>query len=282
MHRRSLLFTIFALIVFAACSDDDESPHVPATPVPETLVAADENGDVYTVDAATGADVLLIDTSMDNSGTIVDLGKVSSMVYAPAMSRWLLGTGGTSDCGGCIQLLNTATGVATTLGAGVGEGISGLAINPADGRIYTFSSDATSGPMWEVDPADGSFTELFDNVETGGSAGNGVTFSGGVLYHIGDDELYSVDPATGNSTKIATLSFVGFPAFQGSRQPIGSLATRASDGAVFGILKDGGGQNSTTATYLVRVNVATGETTNVGANTNLLDGLAFVPTAAVP
>jgi len=169
MDRRSLLFSVFALLVFSACSDDDQSPTAPPPSIPETLVAADEKGEIYTVNASTGADILLFDTSTDISGTLVDLGKVSSMVYSTAASRWLSGTGGTSQCGGCIQLLDTATGVATTIGAGVGDGISGLAINPSNGKIYTFSSDATTGPMWEIDPADGSFTELFNNVETGGS-----------------------------------------------------------------------------------------------------------------
>jgi hypothetical protein len=277
---------MFALVLISGCSDDDPTPTQPkSTPSgPETLVAADKNGDIYTVSTSTGADVLRIDTSTDNAGTQVEVGKVSSMVYVPSMSRWLVGTGGNAQCGGCIQLLNAATGVMTTLSSGEGySGISGLAINPNTGKIYSFASDTITGPLWEVSPSDGTFTEVSANVETGGSSGNGTTFSGGILYHIGADELWSVNPTSGASTMIATLTFSGFPTFQGSPQPIGSLTTRASDGAVFGILKDGGGSSSgAIVTYLVRVNVSTGNVTNVGANTNLLDGLAFVPTTVLP
>ena len=290
MYKYSLLFFMFAMLLVSACSDNDSSNGTtttttePRPTVPETLVAADENGDIFTVNASTGADDLRIVTMTDDAGTMVSLGKVSSMVYVPSMSKWLIGTGGNGFCAGCIQELDTTTGKATTLSTGVTfmSGISGLAINPVDGKIYTLASDSTSGPIWKIDPVDGSFTELFSDVVTGGSAGNGITYAGDVLYHIGDDELYSVDPATGDSSMIATLSFTGFPMFVGNRQPIASLTTRASDGAVFGILKDGGGGGNTQATYLVRVNVTTGEITNVGANANLLDGLAFVPTAALP
>lgn len=102
-----------------------------------------------------------------------------------------------------------------------------------------------------------------------------------MLYVAGGDKLTRIDVAALDDDLVGTFSFSGFPTFASSSQTIGSMATRASDGVVFGILKDGGGQGSTSATFLVRINLETAVVTNVGANTNLLDGLAYVPTELV-
>ena len=57
------------------------------------------------------------------------------------------------------------------------------------------------------------------------------------------------------------------------------MATRPSDGAVFGILMDGGRSGTLQNTFLVRVNIETAEITYVGSHATMLDGLAFVPSS---
>ena len=59
------------------------------------------------------------------------------------------------------------------------------------------------------------------------------------------------------------------------------MTTRQSDGVVFGILKDGGRSGNLQPTFLVTVDLATAEITNVGAHTGLMDGLAFIMTSLI-
>jgi hypothetical protein len=46
--------------------------------------------------------------------------------------------------------------------------------------------------------------------------------------------------------------------------------------------KDGGGISNIQVTYLVTVDLSTAVLTNVGVQTELMDGLAFVPTSVLP
>ena len=76
------------------------------------------------------------------------------------------------------------------------------------------------------------------------------------------------------------MTYTGFPApFTETSQTIGSMTTRPSDGAVFGILKDGGRSGTLQPTFLVRINTETAEITYVGSHSLPLDGLAFVPSS---
>jgi len=278
----SVTLCVLALIpLLAACGSDSTGPDDELPIV--TLVAADRDGDIYTINEATGADALVINTTTQNStGTMVDVGVVSSMLYVPSTELWWLGTGGNGECDGCIQTLDPTTGVATTLQqVNSGGGVSGLALHPTTGAIYTWRSDATD-ELFELDATTGDLNSLFSSLAPPYS-GAGTTFSAdGSLYVIGGDELWTINLSSGATTLIDTATYVGFPAFVGSKQTIGSMATRPSDGQVFGILKDGGGNNSTQVTYLVTVNLTNAVITNVGAQSELVDGLAYVPTSLLP
>jgi WD40 repeat protein len=274
------------VFLIASCSDDDgpSGPGDNNPPVDVTLVAADRaNGDIYEVDPTTGEETLLIDTWTDVVMRVPEsLGRVSSIVYVPATSSWWLGGGGTATCAGCILILDPATGEAVTLsspeGAHHGGGVSGMAIHPDNGRIFTFCSDC-GNDFFEIDPATGAWTQLPDAVGTGGN-GNGTTFSSdGVLHVASDGHLFRVDHTDSSVDDLGEFTYTGFPAFSGTRQPIVAMTTRPSDGAVFGILLDGGGQGNPGASYLIRVNLGTAEVTNVGKSDTMLGGLAFVPTA---
>jgi hypothetical protein len=278
---RPAAYTVIALVpLLVACGSDSTGPE---DVLPVTLVAADRIGDIYTINETTGVETLIIPTTTQNStGTMVSVGVVSSMLYVESTQLWWLGTGGNAECDGCIQTLNPTTGVATTLRSTVADrGVSGLAAHPTTGAIYTWESDSTNR-LYGLDAT----TAVVDSLFTGlgiPSGGTGTTFSAdGTLYVVGGDELWTIDLVTGVDTYIGTTTFVGFPAFVGGNQSIGSMTTRPSDGQVFGILKDGGGISNIQVTYLVTVDLTTAAITNVGSQTELMDGLAFVPTTLLP
>jgi hypothetical protein len=280
MHRSAfgLSTLVAAALALTACGGNSTEPEDFG---PMTLVAADSDGHIYIVNENTGVETIFRQTSMSNgTGGSMDIGVVSSMEWVPSTSKWWLGTGGTASCDACILTLDAATGVATLLRQATElYAIPGLAVHPSTGKIYTFEADG-SCCLYEITAASGAVTELMDTL-TAGSSGKGTTFtSDGTLYVAGSNRLGRIDVNARTHQFIANLSYVGFPAFSGSQQPIGELATR-SDGVVFAIVKDGGGNNSTSTTYLARVNLTTAVVTNIGANTNNLDGLAYVPTSLV-
>ena len=107
----SVTLCVLALIpLIAACGSDSTGPDDELPIV--TLVAADRNGDIYTINETTGSETFVINTTTQNStGAMVDVGVVSSMLYVPSTELWWLGTGGNGECDGCIQTLDPATGV---------------------------------------------------------------------------------------------------------------------------------------------------------------------------
>lgn len=256
-----------------------------ALPADMTLVAADRAGNIYTVDEGTGVEMLAFTPMTDDgAGGTEMLGVISSMARVPSTDAWWFGLGGNSVCGvldGCVYRLDMDSG-SPTMGEAVFVGetgtyaVSGLAVDPETGKIYTFESDG-SGPLFELDPVTAGTTIIISSVSEG-SSGKGTTFSEGLLYVAGDIRLTEIDIAGGTSALVADFTFVGFT-FAEASQTIGSMATRPTDGVVFGIVKDGGGRSNTSTTYLVTIDVATAVVTIVGANTNLLDGLAYIPTA---
>ena len=177
-------------------------------PGPNTLVAANELGDIFLVDEDTGVATFLYDTQMsDGAGGTVDLGVVSSMSYIPTTDKWWLGMGGgNTPCEGCIMTLDLSSLMATMLYQRPDtDGISGLAVHPDTERIFSFPSD-DFGDLYELNAITGEFTTV---ATTGyiGYSGNGTTFSSsGDLYVVGDGDLYQVDIDTGNETLIGAVT----------------------------------------------------------------------------
>lgn len=275
---RFVLMAICAgVVALVGCSDDEETTQPPPPVMPMTLVAADRDGDIYTVSETDGSDTMIIDTKIGGN----DLGVVSSMLYVPATDAWWLGSGGNATCPACIKTLDPDTGEATTLADNTPllRAVPGLAIHPTTAKIYTTEADGGSN-LYEIANT-GFATELTDSLRIN-SAGKGCTFSAnGIFYVASSEDLHQIDIDPPDETLVGMFSFVGFPTFSETSQTIGSMATR-SDGVVFGILKDGGGRRNTSTTYLVRINLTNAQVTNVGVNTALLDGLAYVPTSMLP
>jgi outer membrane protein assembly factor BamB len=268
-----------AVSLLVGCSDDDEPTRSngDTSSLPVTLIAADRNGDIYSVDPATGQETFLLDTTPAVPRGGADIGVVSAMLHVPQTGALWAGTGGNATCNGCILTIDPDTGVATELFDNSDEtnGIPGLTIRPSDGRIFMGEGDSSG--FYELDATTGDATRIGDNIAS--SSGKGITFSADeTLYLAADETLYSVDPdaAPPTDAEIGDFTLTGFPAFAGGFS-IGAMTTRPSDGAIFAIVKDDGGTGGSGPTYLARVDVATAELTNVGVNGVKLDGLAFVP-----
>lgn len=145
-------------------------------PSPEfTLLAADRNGDIYTIDEDTGAETLFLDMSIDDgAGGTTDVGVVSSMHWIPSTEQWWLGSGGRATCGGCIMIVPLSETLVVEL-AQTFDGVSGLAVHPTTEKIYTFESDGTNR-IYEIDANTGAYTELFSGLGLK-NGGAGTTFS---------------------------------------------------------------------------------------------------------
>ncbi len=264
-----------------------DAPPPDAAVAPTTLVAADRNGDIYLVDPTTGVDTLAINTMPAGAGVATEVGVVSAMLHIPSTNEWWLATGGNGDfCNGCILTLDPSTGAATILAANdgvVGENlgaIPGLAYDGVADGAFTTTADG-SGELYALD-ADTGVASIIANGVNDGQSGKAMVLDGaGVLHVAGSDDLFTVDKVTGAAATVGAFTYTGFPVLADANPTIGSMTRRDSDGVVFGILMDGGG-GGVTATYLATIDLTTAEVTNVGANTVILDGLAFVPTALLP
>ena len=269
---------LIASICLAAvgCSDDDEPTRTNDTPDPGpvTLIAADRAGDLYSVDAATGAETLLRSTSAAG-GRGDEIGVVSALVYVPTNGTLLAGMGGNSVCPGCLMTIDPDTGVATMLSfPDVSEGIPGLAIRESDDALFFGEGDGSK--FYQGNPVTGTHTEIGTDVAA--SSGRGLTFAAdGTLYMAGHESLYEVDADAGTSVELGELTLIGFSTPPPTNFSIGSMTTRPSDGAILGILKIDGGSGGSGPTHLVRVDPSAVTATNLGQHGVKLDGLAFVP-----
>ena len=79
--------------------------------------------------------------------------------------------------------------------------------------------------------------------------------SGGTLFVGTDQDLNSVDTATGAGTGIGGFTFTGFVVTPGTSHQIVAMATHPSDGTVFGFLKRTGSGSTTNHVSPAHVNV---------------------------
>jgi len=286
---------IFDIVVAACEGRPIEPPPPPAPPSPPaelTLIAFDRDGNLYTIDPATGTPTEAINTALANTEGN-SIGVVSSSTFVPARSELWLGTGGNAECDGCTLVLDIFSGEATILAdnTNVTGAHPGLAID-ANGNL--FGTEGDTDTLLRIDTGTSDTGEAFIvGTFNASNNGNGMTFVGPVLYVASDDDLYTVDPATGAGTLVGEFSFERFSADELSgleRYSINSMTMDAS-GTIFAILQQGGGSGGAgrlEPTYLVTIDPqgpviskvaplfagSTGDPTPIP-----LDGLAFVPTA---
>lgn len=273
------LAVALATVAAIGCEFDSLGP-LPLEPM--TLVAADRNGFVYTVDETTGVETVRRQamTNTPLSSSPIPVGVVTSLSWIPFPGALWLGTAFGGICSRCLYAFRPDATTETLVRPLVKEvdGVSDFAVHPVTRRIYTFDRTA-GGYLFRVDPEWAEYTEVLRNLDEG-SYGKGTTFSNdGLLYVAGDERLTRIRLNLREVTHVGDFSYIGFPAFVTPELSINSMTTRPSDGAVFGILQDGGSLfHDVAVTYLVTIDLQTAEVTNVGANTELLSGLSWVPT----
>ncbi len=152
----------------------------------------------------------------------------------------------------------------TSAGAG-GVQLTDLAVQPGTGTVFGFGRDITGlFKLFTVDTTTAIATVVGQPAAQGSG---GLAFApDGTLYYVqsNTDKLYTLDPATGAS---------GTPITYGPATRLHGLAVRPSDGV---LLATRGGQAG--GDQVVRIDVATGLTTNLGAlGVGNASDLAFRP-----
>jgi hypothetical protein len=282
--RARFLFVLLPLVVagllaLAGCDDNATPPG--ATSV---LLAADDNGDLYTIDPASGASTLVKDVwTLDTTDTQVNVGRVGGMAFDPTTQRLIVGVDGqAASCPGCIYAVNLATGQAVLINDQDLAQVDGLARRPGDGAVIAL--EAWDGVLiHDIDPLTGAVSTLPSANYDLCCEGLGFTFaSDGTPYAAGGNpgsgiELNTLDSTDLSvSTVVATATDQGFPTALSSNEIINSMAM-APDGMLYGILEDAG------ATYLVVIDPGAGSPT-VTYRATLpvhLDGLTTLSMAAL-
>jgi hypothetical protein len=258
-----------------SAGDDDDSA---APSGPSVLIAADRDGDLYSLEPQTGAETFLLDTwTLDSVGAQVPVGVVSSIIEWTADGLLWLGTGGNAECDGCVMNIDPTSGEATMLAdnSGSSYAMPGMARSPAD-EVFTMEGDGSG--FYDVDPLTGVSSEISGDIDATWSnyQGNSLTFgSDGTMYASSNGMFYTMDPVAGIGTQVAEQSYIGFPGNPDlSRYYLVSMAT-LGDGTIYGLLKETGGAAATNS-WLVTVDPTTAELTAIAELTARFDGLAAV------
>lgn len=222
---------------------------------------------LYTIDPATGAATPV--------GAGIGFDRCSALEASTAGVLFAACTN--SEGSRVLVTIDRNTGVGTEigpLGLQVGN-VTDVSFAP-DGTLYGYVQ-SKSPILLTIDTTDGSASSV-GNPTTGGS-GNALAFDSTVLYHAGDDDLSTIDPADASSAPHCTLAFPD--SLGGGR--INAMDENPATGVVFGSLRlfevpQGEPQN-----FLVTVDPTTCEVSSIGATVDGLDAIAFlvVPDLAI-
>jgi len=287
--RRALVpLVVLGSSVAGSGCDLDTTDAIPTEAM--TLVGADRQSRIYVVDEADGEltviDTVFVPYPLDPT-IAVPAGAVASMTWVPSMDMWWVATARRgSPCLSCIFAYDPSSPVARNFRSNIGDvdTIADFAEHPANGRLYTFPV-TRGGSFYRVEERNASYDEFFTTVDEG-SSGKGATFGNdGLLYVVGgfyEQRLTRID-VNGFSTTVGPITYVGFPPFDNYSVTIQAMATRTSDGVVFGLVHDGGGwAGNVTVTYLATVDLTSATVTNIGATPQRLSALAYIPTRLLP
>jgi hypothetical protein len=264
-----------------ACELDTTDP-IPDEPM--TLVGADLQSRLWLVDETSGATTFLDSVFVQYPPSFPALprrpiGPIVSMTLVPTADMWWVGSGRTAACQNCIYRYDPAADSARLVRQLIQEvdTLADFATHPSTGRVYTFRR-GTGGYLFRVEVTDGFFREVMRFDE--GEGGKGSTFwTDGHLYVSGgafQQVLTRVEIERSEATQVGPVTYVGFPPFASYSVRILSMATRTTDGTVFGLVLDGD------ATYLGTVEPTNAVVVNLGETTTQLSALAYVPTRLLP
>jgi hypothetical protein len=269
-----------ATLATGACDLDTAGP-VPDEPM--TLVGADRQSRIYVVDEASGAATLLDSVLIVMPGSfpprIVAIGQITSMSWVPSSDMWWLGTSRGSPCPSCIYRYHSGADEAFLVRMRIEEvdTLADFAVHPSNGRVYTFMG-GRAGYLFRVNVTDGFFHEVMQFDE--GESGKGSTFwTDGHLYVSGglfQQVLTRIEIERASATRVGPVTYVDFPHFSSYSVRIRSMATRASDGTVFGLVLDD------ERVYLATVDPTNAVVRHVGETSPPLNALAYVPTRLLP
>src|SRR3954447_14763131 len=235
--------------------------------------AAGAAGELYTLDATTGAVV-------NNVGPLNDLNGVNYSMTGLAFqshSGALLGSTGSSNPATAAMLvkINPATAQVLVIGAfnvGAGVTMTDLAFDSA-GILYGVGS-VGGAHLYTINTSTGQATQFGDSGLAFTSGGGLAISSAGVFYGTPLANMYGTyDPVTGaysnitNPVKPAGSGSYTALDFNGSVLFGLNTASRPSPGVP-------------PATHLVTIVPATGAVTDVGVSLDSLDAIAFQPAAA--
>jgi hypothetical protein len=265
----------------AACELDTTDP-LPQEPM--TLVGADLESRLWLVDETSGATTFLDSVFVQYPPAfpvppLQPIGPIVSMTWVPTADMWWVGSGRTADCQNCIYRYDPAADSARHVRLLIQEvdTLGDFATHPSNGRVYTFRR-GTGGYLFRVEVTDGWFHEVMKFDE--GEGGKGSTFwTDGHLYVSGgafQQVLTRIEIERSKATQVGPVTYVGFPPFSSYSVRILSMATRATDGTVFGLVLDDD------ATYLATVDPTNAVVTNLGETATHLSALAYVPTRVLP
>ena len=277
-----------------------------AAAAPGTLLAADWDGHLYSLNLSNGKATLVLATydagngcgealvARMNPATILfgggaSVGRISSMAYRASDHALFAGTGGGAyNNPGSIYRIDLRTGMATFL-VNIGNAVPGMTIGP-DGTLYAAYKASGYAGLGIVDPtACGTGATTMDRGR-GLNSGNGLTFDGdGLSLYLADDTgLHEMDPMLGVALSDVEILYTGFPGDLDYPR-ISSMTVDPRSGQAYGLLTVDAVYpfgcdpcNGIWATFLVKIDLETAEVTNLGKTLDGLDGLVFIPNARLP
>lgn len=197
---------------------------------------------------------------------------VSAMDFDPSGTLYAIGRR-PADGVSVLLTINTATGAGTEIGPtgvenlGFGNSVSDISFRNSDGVLYAYL-EAGDG-LGTVNKLTGAITALGSSGVS--CCGNGLGFSpGDVLFHSNENELHTLNQATGLATLVAPMVF---PPATTDFPRINAMDYQPGTGVLYGSLLTGFG--TTRVSYLVTVNTSNGVVTIVGQTVQFLDAIAF-------
>ena len=269
-----------ASLVAGACELDTTEP-IPDEPM--TLLGGDLQSGIWRVDEVSGATTFLDSVFVQHPRAFgpypVPIGAIASLTWVPIADMWWVGSARTAVCQNCIYRYDAVADTARLVRRLIEEvdTLADFAVHPGSGRLYTFKR-GFSGYLFRVEVVDAWFQEVMQLDE--GEGGKGSTFwTDGHLYVSGgrfQQVLTRVEIERAASEQVGPVTYVGFPPFASYAPRILSMATRATDGTVFGLVLDGD------VTYLATIDPTNAVVSHLGETGPQLSALAYIPTRLLP